>query len=617
VIRRLLKSSRREDITSALLLLEVSGAGSYGRELAELASRSDDKMGSVLHVLSLLGETKDASIQARLRARFESRIRDERQNEVLRLAAADTLLKWFGALPKKIETQLLRADSPHLRLRAVLSALGRFDRESKPTPREAEELSALLSIRPQQIRWVVWEEIGARARAKPELWQALLKSKGLDLCRAETGSSAVLKVCREVLATAGIVAWREAMGEEDRSTRKPASTQGEWSLLNLFDWLNPRPRESASPQTLPRQVNEGEDETRAGESDEGWRDNYRDQLRDTVEALKRVRQQVEEQGLPCLQCSRPWVINEGMSAPQAARVEERLNRLQTPEERQRFQACQESYQRLFARDVIDVRVAVGYLDFGNSVTDRYFRASLEAALTDRCPRNSQGQLISGRRACDFRRAADDANVLTRQIMGPDGRPRTVRLTLVSSSVTNDEWENRREKANEQQRSTARAESVFFNGLREADVVIYAGHARGGGGPSFEAPRLRPSQGRLQSTDFAWYRRERPGARRMIESLQRAERQPGLIALLACDADKHFADAVREVAPNSALIVAGRDSIAETSMGQVFAILDLTLAQHCQASFQNALRETSTWIDGRTLEPPKALGLFEPPRRPTR
>src|SRR5690606_23731641 len=105
-------------------------------------------------------------------------------------------------------------------------------------------------------------------------------------------------------------------------------------------------------------------------------------------------------------------------------------------------ACRKTYRDFYkvesrienetAEDaVIDIRLAIGYMDYLKSVEDAYVAAAFARTLTSKC--------VNGRNVCGFRQDPDDEETFYKRvrILGPDGkmRLRTVRLSLRSSSVT--------------------------------------------------------------------------------------------------------------------------------------------------------------------------------------
>lgn len=177
---------------------------------------------------------------------------------------------------------------------------------------------------------------------------------------------------------------------------------------------------------------------------------------------------------------------------------------------------------------LEVRVVYGYKDArpARFVADRYERMLLVARLTAGC--------TAGETVCGFSRDSRDVELF---------RKGNIRLRVIASSAGPDDEEDRKDPF--QAMRTAHAERVFLDGLRDADVVIYNGHSRGGGGPDFRPPRLSGG-----AVDYEWYRARKPGMRPVLEALKRGMRESRLqlLSFLSCASAKHFVQSVESARP---------------------------------------------------------------------
>jgi hypothetical protein len=187
--------------------------------------------------------------------------------------------------------------------------------------------------------------------------------------------------------------------------------------------------------------------------------------------------------------------------------------------------CRDTYKKLFkiqdslakekkSDTEIDMRVVFGYMDFGNAVEDRYAMAALITQLGAPCG--------AGQFACGFGENPDDAGDFRKHIsiLGPDGRPRSrlVHIRLRSSSVSPDETQNRTTSKLDQDDQTDETRAFYLDGLENADVSLYVGHARDGGGPDFGPPVVNS---KLHRTDYDWYHKHHPGLDAMSEAFDGA------------------------------------------------------------------------------------------------
>lgn len=278
-------------------------------------------------------------------------------------------------------------------------------------------------------------------------------------------------------------------------------------------------------------------------------------------------------------------------------------------------ACRRTYRELYKiqdrvekerpedRD-IDMRIAFGYMDFANSVDDYYAMVAFAMQVTSPC----RGQ----RSACGFKENPDDAGDFQKQItmLGPDGKPRsrTVHLRIRWSSATPDERLNRGARKADQDEQTANTRAFFADGLKNADVMMYVGHARDGGGPDFGPPVVNPQ---THKTDFSWYHQHRNGLKFMTDALSSTAKPPKLVGIFACYAEDHFRQALRSASPSTGLVLAGQSEF-EAGLGQATATLDSLLAFKCESEFKKAV-DVITSIETANNYPitsPLVDGLFK-------
>lgn len=224
-------------------------------------------------------------------------------------------------------------------------------------------------------------------------------------------------------------------------------------------------------------------------------------------------------------------------------------------------ACAETYRTLMGtKPSFDVTVAFGYKDARPSpfVGDLYERALLVQELL----------------AHGFARSVDDDELLTRDIVDPDGHPRLLRVRLVASALSADDRANRKDPR--QRAKSRRARAAFLDAITHADVALYNGHARVGGGPDFDPPRLT-SDGHI---DYVWYKKNRPG----MPELRAALARPGgakLIGMFACEASQHFA---RDLGERAAIVSDELVYFAD-ALRATFETIDNLAALKCGPDFR--------------------------------
>jgi hypothetical protein len=287
--------------------------------------------------------------------------------------------------------------------------------------------------------------------------------------------------------------------------------------------------------------------------------------------------------------------------------------------------CVKDYDRLYARDQIEIRVALGYFNFADEgqryVSDTGNQAALIEFLLRPCPsENGSDEDLS---ACGFKREGS-GNALVRSIDGPDGRPHTVRILVQSSSLSGSDAMNRGEGRAWQTLKTTMTQSLFLEGLAHSDVVIYAGHSRDGGGPSFGPPQRvmdRPEEmcdfdscpKHARHVDYTWYHHHRFGEQLMLDALEQAspENRPKLLVLASCFSDVHFGSKIRKAAPGMGFL-GTRSTIAQTYIvGMVFSTIDGLLRQSCHDDLVSPLQNPSVhYSNGERMDgAPRLTGFL--------
>jgi hypothetical protein len=259
--------------------------------------------------------------------------------------------------------------------------------------------------------------------------------------------------------------------------------------------------------------------------------------------------------------------------------------------------CVATYDRLFAAGPLEIRIVLGYddIDDTDKVEDTATEAVLSSMLSSPCPaRNPE------LRICGFSPGVTQGD-WTRTLPGPDGVPREVVIRIRSSSASVSDAYNRGDGRTLQLQRSADALAFFLEGLAQADAVIYLGHSRDGGGPSFEPPRrVHERQGysceRLRGdararcawkgnqVDYDWYHAERPGRRAMLQALSTASNRTRFLALASCYSANHFLADLRATAPELGVYASRSAYIDRTMRWAPVIALDNLLSMRCRADF---------------------------------
>jgi hypothetical protein len=235
--------------------------------------------------------------------------------------------------------------------------------------------------------------------------------------------------------------------------------------------------------------------------------------------------------------------------------------------------CVPMEKALYARDTLKVRMVFGYKDArpARFVGDRHERLAFIEHVTSPCAGDST--------TCGFARSHDNADLFMKKLK-IKGRDRRVLLWVVNSSVGTDDQENREDPF--QKWKSKYAEEAFTTGLRDADVVLYDGHSRFGGGPDFTTPQLSDDG----TVDPSNYQSARPGLTKMISALKSSVRAKSgpfsklkILGLFSCSSSQHFNEEIHEV--SKAGVVSSKVLMYYSdALHQSFETLGDVLSGHC-------------------------------------
>lgn len=229
-------------------------------------------------------------------------------------------------------------------------------------------------------------------------------------------------------------------------------------------------------------------------------------------------------------------------------------------------ACSASYARLHQNEKLRILIAYGYKDARprRFVGDRYERNAFIDRLTSPCAK--------GETTCGFNRDEANADAFSKTL-----NKRHVEIILTDSSMGPDDDLN--QKNARQIKKSIRATEFFLSAPKHFDVIFYSGHSRDGGGPDFFPPRQR----RDKSVDYAFYRRNRPGMKALLEALGRDKPRAQVLGLFSCASSKHFDDEIRKRAPSLSTITTPNLLFYSDAQDQMARTLETILSEKCPDS----------------------------------
>lgn len=228
--------------------------------------------------------------------------------------------------------------------------------------------------------------------------------------------------------------------------------------------------------------------------------------------------------------------------------------------------CSVMEKSLYSRDTLKVRMVFGYKDArpARFVGDRHERLAFIEKITTPCSSDKETR-------CGFARSHDNADLFLKKVKVKK-RTHRVLLWVVNSSVGTDDQENRDDPF--QRWKSKYAEEAFTTGLRDADVVLYDGHSRFGGGPDFAPPEL----GRGDVVDPAAYLSTRSGLTKMTKAMKGSKRLK-MLGLFSCASSQHFNEEIRAVS-KAGLVSSKVLMYYSDALAQSLSTLDDVLTGRC-------------------------------------
>lgn len=241
------------------------------------------------------------------------------------------------------------------------------------------------------------------------------------------------------------------------------------------------------------------------------------------------------------------------------------------------------FGQMFTKEYVDIRVVFGYKDVHPGfVDDNETKQALINHLMTPCRRDQN--MPGAYAACGFARERNPQNpnvdTLGKWMSYPNAGRYYFRIQLAHSAATRDDSINKMQGRAAQDRQTAIAQGLFVDGLQMADMVLYNGHARSGGGPDFRPSRLLRDN---INVDFPSYRAERHGVGLLREGLQgrRVTPQLPVLALFACVSTSLFGPTIQQLSPGTTIYSNPRVNWWDDEIITIPAMINAALSQLCR------------------------------------
>ncbi|MEQ1721834.1 MAG: hypothetical protein ABL930_01570 [Pseudobdellovibrio sp.] len=236
-------------------------------------------------------------------------------------------------------------------------------------------------------------------------------------------------------------------------------------------------------------------------------------------------------------------------------------RITTPQISGGVQKCMPVYKNALSKGVLDIHYALGYFDDSQAIDILYdnknlgLSPSLDIAVFDviRGFLKAPCAASSPQKLCGFEEQGEPNNglvILTKKITLLE-QSVTVRVSLSYASASENFVANKTTLNERQKFLTQQSEQNYFGAIGSAaDVVIYNGHSRNGGGPDFNPPLLKDD---LHVNYDGYYQVKKPGISRVLEMIKNGKNKDQVIGFFSCYSQRWFYDSIMKANPKQKVV----------------------------------------------------------------
>lgn len=208
-------------------------------------------------------------------------------------------------------------------------------------------------------------------------------------------------------------------------------------------------------------------------------------------------------------------------------------------------AFERNVERVFADDqVADVRIIFGY---DNSADVRHVNDPFRAEYLLEYLKKSGYLPVAPDDTMRKKLGVTGEAKNLRVFEGAGLHGRRLQVSLIWSARTTSFARNIGSEYVEQIKCSEEALSFMQKAAEDAEVMMYVGHSREGGGPDTFPPEIKRGGGEsLHRVDFAPYRANRPGLAALAGHFGKNKHKPCIVSWASCKSDNHFAGWMKRV-----------------------------------------------------------------------
>lgn len=233
--------------------------------------------------------------------------------------------------------------------------------------------------------------------------------------------------------------------------------------------------------------------------------------------------------------------------------------------------CEAENKKYFDGDTLKISIFHGYANFENMTLDGMYADTLVRTLRQPCGPNIQ--------ACNFKVTAKKQNAVRLQ-KTIDGTK--VVINVLWTSLTGDNNINSDPNGAywKQEALSRKVKAQFYTELSQSDVVIYSGHARVGGGMGFDVSTLA-----TLGFNYLFKADVQP----ILRAMEQRPSKLKLFAVLACDSDKYYRDALMKANPKASLVLTKKEFTVDEVEQSLIGVVNSVLSKRCHQDFKEAMR----------------------------
>lgn len=261
-------------------------------------------------------------------------------------------------------------------------------------------------------------------------------------------------------------------------------------------------------------------------------------------------------------------------------------------------SCYNSFAHIINKGTMNISYVVGYMDTAGSKQSNYgddgtnygvARSHDKAMYEAMINRLTAPCRYAQQTACDFKitNSTRGYSKLSR-VIDFFNRPLQVNIDIAHSSL-NEIYEENISATNRSQQEafSARAESLFLNGILNADIAFYNGHSRSGGGPDFRPPKLLSNN----HTNYAPYKKEQNEIRKVLAALKARTDKNLILGLFSCSSNSHFGKMIAQAKPGLKTILSGDLIFTNEATTASAGYLEALLRGNCSSDLTNTARQS--------------------------